>query len=79
MRTGVTAIFPHEADPWRERVYAGAHVLNGYGEMIGINQIREWGVLMSPIVLTSLARDRQGLRRHRAVDRRARPRGAPRR
>jgi D-aminopeptidase len=53
VRTGVTAIFPHEADPWRERVYAGAHILNGYGEMIGINQIREWGILMSPIVLTS--------------------------
>jgi D-aminopeptidase len=53
VRTGVTAIFPHEADPWRERVYAGAHVLNGYGEMIGINQIREWGILMSPILLTS--------------------------
>ena len=53
VRTGVTAIFPHEGDPWRERVYAGAHILNGYGEMIGINQIREWGILMSPIVLTS--------------------------
>jgi D-aminopeptidase len=53
VRTGVTAIFPHEGDPWRERVYAGAHILNGYGEMIGINQIREWGLLMSPIVLTS--------------------------
>ena len=53
IRTGVTAIFPHEGEPWRERVYAGAHILNGYGEMIGINQIREWGLLMSPIVLTS--------------------------
>jgi len=36
-----------------DHVYAGAHILNGYGEMIGINQVREWGVLMSPIVLTS--------------------------
>ena len=45
VRTGVTAIFPHEADPWRERVYAATHILNGYGEMIGINQIREWGLL----------------------------------
>src|SRR5436190_22227807 len=53
VRTGVTAIFPHEGEPWRERVYAGTHILNGYGEMIGINQIREWGLLMSPIVLTS--------------------------
>ena len=53
VRTGVTAIFPHEGDPWRERVYADAHVLNGYGEMIGINQLHEWGLLMSPIVLTA--------------------------
>ncbi len=53
VRTGVTAIFPHEGVPWIERVYAGTHVLNGYGELIGINQISEWGLLHSPIVLTS--------------------------
>ena len=53
VRTGVTAIFPHEWAPWDERVYAGVHILNGYGELIGINQIREWGLLMSPVVLTS--------------------------
>jgi D-aminopeptidase len=52
-RTGVTAVFPHEGLPWIERVYAGTHVLNGYGELIGINQIREWGLLHSPIVMTS--------------------------
>ncbi len=34
-------------------MYAGVHILNGYGELIGINQLREWGVLMSPVVLTS--------------------------
>ncbi len=53
VRTGVTAVFPHEGLPWVERVYAGLHVLNGYGEMIGSNQITEWGLLHSPIVLTS--------------------------
>jgi D-aminopeptidase len=53
VRTGVTAIFPHEGEPWREWVYAGTHILNGYGELIGVNQLREWGVLMSPVVLTS--------------------------
>jgi D-aminopeptidase len=53
VRTGVTAIFPHEGRPWREWVYAGVDILNGYGELIGINQVREWGVLMSPVVLTS--------------------------
>jgi D-aminopeptidase len=53
VRTGVTAVFPHEGLPWVDRVYAGTHVLNGYGEMIGINQVNEWGLLHSPIVLTS--------------------------
>ncbi|MGH2526051.1 MAG: P1 family peptidase, partial [Actinomycetota bacterium] len=42
VRTGVTAIFPHEELPWTERVYAGTHILNGYGEIIGVNQIAEW-------------------------------------
>ena len=53
VRTGVTAVFPHEGLPWVERVYAGTHVLNGFGELIGINQIAEWGLLHSPIVMTS--------------------------
>ena len=53
VRTGVTAVFPHDGEPWEEPVYVGTHILNGYGEMIGINQLDEWGVLMSPVVLTS--------------------------
>jgi D-aminopeptidase len=53
VRTGVTAIFPHEGLPWIERVYAGTHILNGFGELIGINQVNEWGLLHSPIVMTS--------------------------
>lgn len=53
VRTGVTAVFPHDADPWTAPVYAGTHILNGYGELIGVNTIREWGILESPIVLTS--------------------------
>jgi D-aminopeptidase len=53
VRTGVTTVFPHERPVWRERVYAGTHILNGYGELIGINQIEEWGLLQTPIVLTS--------------------------
>src|SRR5204862_1462050 len=53
VRTGVTAIMPHEGFPWTEPVYAATHILNGYGELIGINAIREWGILESPIVLTS--------------------------
>ncbi len=53
VRTGVTTIFPRARDPWAEPVYAATHILNGYGELIGINSIREWGILESPIVLTS--------------------------
>jgi D-aminopeptidase len=53
VRTGVTTVFPHEGVPWKERVYVGTHILNGYGELIGINQLDEWGILHSPIVLTS--------------------------
>src|SRR4249919_2369786 len=52
-RTGVTAIWPHPGDPWRERVYAGTAIVNGYGELIGIDQINEWGLLHSPVVITS--------------------------
>ncbi|HCU95973.1 MAG TPA: peptidase [Actinobacteria bacterium] len=53
VRTGVTAIWPHGGDPWRDRVYAGTSILNGYGELIGINQVNEWGLLHTPVVLTS--------------------------
>jgi D-aminopeptidase len=53
VRTGVTVIMPHEGRPWLEPVYAATHILNGYGELIGINTIREWGTLDSPIVFTS--------------------------
>ncbi len=52
-RTGVTAIWPHAGLPWRDRVYAGTAILNGYGELIGINQVNEWGLLHSPVVITS--------------------------
>jgi D-aminopeptidase len=52
-RTGVTVIWPHAGLPWRDRVYAGTAILNGYGELIGINQVNEWGLLHSPVVITS--------------------------
>src|SRR4029453_1862562 len=48
-----TTVFPPEGLPWIERVYAGTDILNGFGELIGINQIAEWGLLHSPVVMTS--------------------------
>ncbi|HVD66166.1 MAG TPA: P1 family peptidase [Gaiellaceae bacterium] len=53
VRTGVTVIQPHEGSPWYEPVFAGAHRLNGNGELTGLEWIRESGMLCSPIGLTN--------------------------
>jgi D-aminopeptidase len=55
VRSGVTAIWPHDGNPFRERVYAAAESLNGYGELTGSRVIDEWGLLGSPVVLTDTA------------------------
>ena len=52
-RTGVTAILPHGGDIFHQRLFAHAFVLNGAGEMSGLIQVREWGLLETPIVLTN--------------------------
>ena len=53
-RTGVTAIVPFSVgELFSARVPAGAAVLNGAGEAIGITSIGEWGTLETPIFLTS--------------------------
>jgi len=53
VRTGVTVVAPHEGDPFSEAVYAGAHRLNGNGELTGLEWIREAGLLSSPIAITN--------------------------
>ncbi len=53
VRTGVTAVLPHEGNPWEEPVFAGSHRLNGNGELTGLEWIRESGMLTSPIGLTN--------------------------
>ncbi len=52
-RTGVTAIVPHGGDVWHERVVAGGFAANGVGEVVGMNAIREWGLIETPIMLTN--------------------------
>ncbi|WP_291980702.1 P1 family peptidase [Luteitalea sp.] len=52
VRTGVTAILPHEGNPYLERVPAALHVGNGYGKLLGVTQLRELGELETPILLT---------------------------
>jgi D-aminopeptidase len=53
VRTGVTVVLPHAADAWTEPVFAGAHRLNGNGELTGLEWVRESGMLHSPIGLTN--------------------------
>lgn len=54
-RTGVTAIWPHEGNPFRERVYAATSVFNGYGILTSDIVMQEWGLMGAPIVLCDTA------------------------
>jgi D-aminopeptidase len=53
VRTGVTAILPHEGNLFREKVPAAVFVGNGYGKLMGSTQVRELGEIETPILLTS--------------------------
>lgn len=51
-RTGVTAIVPGE-NIYDNRLLAGSYVLNGAGELMGITQLLEWGLIETAILLTN--------------------------
>ncbi len=53
VRTGVTAIHPHEASVFMHMVPAAIEVLNGSGEITGRSQVDEYGYLETPIILTN--------------------------
>lgn len=53
IRTGVTAIRPHEGDVFRDRPVAASHVLNGFGKSVGLMQLDELGQIETPILLTN--------------------------
>ena len=53
IRTGVTAILPHDENIFKYKVKASSHVINGFGKTVGIPQIKELGRIESPIILTS--------------------------
>ncbi|MEQ8953544.1 MAG: P1 family peptidase, partial [Gammaproteobacteria bacterium] len=52
IRTGVTAIIPADGNLYTHPVPAWIHVANGYGKMIGETQVREFGEIETPILLT---------------------------
>ena len=53
VRTGVTAIVPHQGDLFRHKVPAAIYVGNGFGKLAGVTQVRELGNIETPIVLTN--------------------------
>jgi len=52
IRTGVTAIIPAEGNLYTHPIPAWIHVGNGYGKLIGETQVREFGEIETPILLT---------------------------
>ena len=53
VRTGVTVILPHGDDLFRCKVHAAVHTINGFGKPFGFEQVRELGLIESPIALTN--------------------------
>jgi D-aminopeptidase len=52
VNTGITVIFPHEGNTFREKVPAAIHVGNGFGKLLGVTQVSELGEIETPILLT---------------------------
>lgn len=53
IRTGVTAILPHEGNLFREKVPGAVFIGNAFGKLAGSTQVNELGEIESPILLTS--------------------------
>jgi len=53
VRTGVTAILPHAANLFREKVPGAVFVGNAFGKLAGSTQVNELGEIETPIMLTS--------------------------
>jgi D-aminopeptidase len=53
VRTGVTAVLPHDGNLFQEKAPAAVFVGNGFGKLVGVTQVEELGNLESPILLTN--------------------------
>ncbi len=52
IRSGVTAIIPAPGNLYTHPIPAWIHTGNGYGKMVGETQVREFGEIETPILLT---------------------------
>jgi D-aminopeptidase len=53
IRTGVTAVLPHDGNLFQEKVPAAIFVGNGFGKLVGSTQVEELGQIETPILLTN--------------------------
>ncbi|HAK56045.1 MAG: P1 family peptidase [Vicinamibacterales bacterium] len=53
VRTGVTAIVPHDGNLFQEKVAGAVFVGNAFGKLAGSTQVEELGTIETPIVLTN--------------------------
>ncbi|WP_343570483.1 P1 family peptidase [Sphingobacterium sp.] len=53
VRTGVTAILPHNGNIYQEKVPAAVFIGNGFGKLAGSTQVTELGNIETPIILTN--------------------------
>ena len=53
IRTGVTAIVPHDGNMFQEKVPGAVFVGNAFGKLVGSTQVNELGEIETPILLTS--------------------------
>lgn len=67
VRTGVTAIVPHQGNIFKNKVPAAIYAGNGFGKLAGYTQVEELGNIETPVVLTntlSVAAGIEGLVRY---------------
>ncbi|MEZ4796128.1 MAG: P1 family peptidase [Flavobacteriaceae bacterium] len=53
IRTGVTAIIPHQENIFQNKVPAAIYIGNGFGKLVGYSQVKELGNIETPIILTN--------------------------
>jgi len=61
VRTGVTAIVPHDKNIFQNKVPGAIYVGNGFGKLAGSTQVEELGNIETPIILTNTLSVAQGL------------------
>ncbi|MBR5855689.1 MAG: P1 family peptidase, partial [Bacteroidales bacterium] len=61
VRTGVTAIIPHQGNIFQNKVPAAIYEGNGFGKLAGSTQVHELGNIETPIILTNTLNVAEGI------------------